>query len=184
MTVADLQRLLTDLARVLETAGASRTPSAEVTALAGHLEKFRDLRLKAFGDLLDRVSLDGAAAPRPSTGGGRRPAAGPTVDAGPVALAAKDLYDKAADPAVTDQTVTDLFARLDALGKDGLVQVATAISLKGMTSKNKGEVKAAICNRIEERRGKRIRSQLVDRPPTPPPVTNPFRPSEPVVPIR
>jgi hypothetical protein len=172
MKVADLQQHLADLGRLLEASGA-RTVAADLAAIHDGLAPFRELPLKGFAEFLTRAEAyrrGGEVPIRPPKGGsGRRgPETGarkpgpPDVEA--LAREARDLYERAADPSVTEGKVEDLARRLGGLAKDGLVTVAEATGLKGMKSKKKDDILGVIRQRILSRKGSSQRVGLIDRP--------------------
>jgi hypothetical protein len=95
--------------------------------------------------------------PRPSG-----PAAAP--DPQDLARQAHDLYERAADPAVTTAQIDGLVGQLGGLKKAGLVTVAEAVGLKGMKAKTNEEIIQAIRQRIVSRKGAAQRAGLIDRP--------------------
>jgi hypothetical protein len=173
MKVADLQQHLADLARLLEASGA-RPVAADLAAIREGLAPFRDLPLKGFADFLVRAEAysRGEVPITPAPGGRRaapsRPAKSkaPAGDADALGRETHDLYERAADPAVTPEQIDALAARLGALSKDGLAAVAERIGLKGMKAKSKGAIQEAIRQRIIARKGASQRAGLIERPGT------------------
>ena len=77
----------------------------------------------------------------------------------------KSLYQRAAEPDVSEEQIRNACGQLGAMSKDGLMRVAEAIGLAGMKSKKKDELLAEITLQLIESKGAAIRrAQLVDRP--------------------
>lgn len=167
MTVAQLQSALRDLGRLLDAAElGNRTAVSDLIAFAPQLTKFGGLKLKDFGDLLDRLDLSGTVAPKPQRArAGKTKACAPD----PVALAAEahELYGRAADRSLPDERFFALFQALDTLTKEGLLTVAGRIEMHPAKSVTKSKLLEAICSRIEDRRGATMRRNMLDRPPAP-----------------
>jgi hypothetical protein len=172
MRVADLQRHLADLARLLESAGVKKEVVGDLNAIRDGLAPFLDLPLRGFADFLTRAEAYRrggevpVAAPKTTArkAGGRAAAAGPAVDVQAVARQVRQLYDQAADLSTTEAGIDAVLARLEPLDKKGLVAVADAIELKGVGSKTKPQIVAAIRQRIVARKGSSQRVGLLDRP--------------------
>jgi hypothetical protein len=165
VTVADLQQILTDLERLLATAGLKSSATAEVSGFAAALGRFRDQELKSLTDLLSRVGLDGTVTPKATakkaTAGGH-----PPVDLAALTRRVKEVYDGAAQEWVTEQVVNELCAQLERkeVTKDALGKMAAEIEHKVKASDSKPKIVAAIRNRITDRIGATTRRQLIDRP--------------------
>ncbi|MGH7223615.1 MAG: hypothetical protein ACRELF_10330, partial [Gemmataceae bacterium] len=133
------------------------------------LTPFSDHPLKRLTDLL--VQADAAAQGEPSLGrgggskgarkGGSRKKDKP--DPATMASEVRALYERAADPAVTEADVNALMARLEPMGKDGLLSVAAAIELKVAKSKNMDYIIGEIRKRILARKSASQRSSIIDR---------------------
>jgi hypothetical protein len=172
MKVADLQQHLADLGRMLEAAGA-KSVATDLAAIQKGLSPFRELPLKGFADFLVRAEAyraGGEVPPVAPKSGGKgkgaaaKAAAKPALpDAAALAQEVRSLYDRAADPAVTAEQIDALGGRLAGLTKDGLVAVAEAIDMRGMKSKKKDEILAAIQNRIRTRKGATQKVGMIDR---------------------
>ena len=170
MKVADLQQHLADLARLLDSAGVKKEVVGDLNAIRDGLSPFRDLPLKGFADFLTRaeayrsggevpVTPPKAKAARTSA----KTAATAAVDVQAVARQVRQLYDQAADLSATEESMEAALSRLEPLDKKGLVAVAEAIELKGVGSKSKPQIAAAIRQRIVAR-GSSQRVGLLDRP--------------------
>ena len=167
MTVAELKTVLTDLTRLLATAGVKQSSVTEFTAFANALDRFGEQDLKSFTDLLSRVSLDGTVAPKPGRAKAKTgaTAAQPATDLTALAARVKDVYDRAAEEWVTGPLVDELCAKLDArdVSKDALAQVAAGIELKVKSRDANKKIIDAIRSRIKDRSGATTRRQLVER---------------------
>src|SRR5207302_1039680 len=75
----------------------------------------------------------------------------------------RDLYGRAADPAVTTEHIDALAAQLKKLDKGALVSIAEALELKGMKSKKKDDIVGAIQRMITERKGAAQRVALMHK---------------------
>jgi hypothetical protein len=179
MKVADLQQHLADLRRLLEASGARAGAVAELVSVNNALAPFRDHSLKDFAAFLVRAEAFSRGEVPVAQPKGRRAGAGAAggsaakataTDVGALAREIRALYDRAADPTVTAETINHAAGRLGGLDKAGLVEVAEGIDLKGMKSKTKGGILDAIRQRIISRKGGSQRAGLIDRPETPPQV--------------
>ena len=158
MTVQDLRETLTQLVRLLEAADAKK---GTVTGLNEFIEAtsgFGDLNLKAFVKLAEV----GRTPPAPRPPAPRR--GGAKVDPAAVMAEVRALYERAAEPNVTEEQVRAACDRLGGLTKGKLVELADSIGLVGMNAKKKDEIVAGITNRVVDRKGAAIRRQLIDRP--------------------
>src|SRR5262249_48319077 len=136
MNVSDLQQLLANLAPLLETFGAKTAAVADLKAVRDGLAPFSQLSLKDFAGFLARANAyqqNGEVPVKPPRGSGsgtagtrrapgRAPATGcPPPDVAAVAQQVRALYERAADPATTDEVIDQQTASLGQLSKDGLV---------------------------------------------------------------
>jgi hypothetical protein len=169
MKVADLQQHLADLASLLGAAGVKREVVADLTAIRDGLAPFRDLPLKEFADFLLRAETYRSSGEVPSQTKGRAKAGGKTgakaaaPDVPSIAREVKELFDRAADPSITEAGIDAVLGRLALLDKKGLQAVAEAIELTGVGSKPKAVIAAAIRQRIIARKGSSQRVGLLDR---------------------
>lgn len=166
MKVADLQQILTDLERLLTTAGLKSSAVAEVSGFAAALGRFRDQELKSFTELLGRIGADGIVTPKATTKKTTASAPASPVDLMAVTRRVKEVYDQAAQEWVTEQVVNELCAQLERkeVTKDALGKMAAEIEHKVKAADSKPKVIAAIRNRITDRIGATTRRQLIDRP--------------------
>ena len=164
MNVAALQQLLDDIGRLLATAGVRHSTVDELADFREGLTPFRELPLKKLISLL--VQGDAAERGAPSPRGGRqsRGRSQDRPDAGALGREIQSLYERAADPAVSEADIDALAARLTPLTKDGLIAVATAIELKVAKSKSKDQIIREIRQRILARKGAHQRAYLLGHP--------------------
>jgi hypothetical protein len=172
--VADLQQHLADLTRLLESSGA-KVVATDLAAIRDGLAPFRDLPLKEFAGFLARAEAYSrgevpVAAPKGARDT-RKPAAGaklkaPTLDANAVCVEIRDLYERAASPAVSAEHIEVACGRAGNLSKPGVLAIAEAVGLKGLKSKTKDAILDAIRQRIFGRKGGTIRAGLTDRAPS------------------
>jgi hypothetical protein len=156
VTVQELRETLTRLVGLLDAAGAKAATTRDLTEFVESTAPFGDLTLKAFVKLAEA----GRMPPPPKS-----QAAGKTkADPSAVLSEVRDLYERAADPTVTEDQVRAACGRLSALAKDALVRLADGIELLGMKAKKKDDIVAAITSRLLDRKGAAIRRQLIDRP--------------------
>lgn len=165
MNVADLQQLLADVERLLTTAGVKVNPLKELSAFRESLVPFCDRPLKEITSLL--VQADETARGIPITSPGRKRSGGDrtlkkdTPDPAAMASEVRELYERVADPAVTEADVDALMNRLEPMKKDGLLAVASAIELKVVKSKSKEHIINEIRKRILARKRANQRSQML-----------------------
>lgn len=173
MNVADLRQHLSDLGRLLATSGA-KPVAADLAAISDGLAPFDALPLKQFATFLEKANqfaINGQVPVSPTKGkstkaasGGTKPtpAASPDVDA--IRRDVLDIYNRAADPSVTEADIDAIVGRIGGLSKEILVSVADAIELRGMKSKSKPVIISTIRQRIIARKGATQRAGLLDRP--------------------
>jgi hypothetical protein len=173
MNVADLQRHLTDLRRLLEAAGVKGAVITDLEAIGDGLVPFQHHSLRDFAGFLVRAeafsrgevpvtpprSRRTTTAPRPR---GKQKA--PPPDPAALAQEAKRLYDQATDPAITADMVDTLATRLGELSKAGLMTVAAVLELKVAKSATKDDIVKAIPRWIMDRKGSYQRAGLLDKP--------------------
>src|SRR5579862_8863191 len=159
MNVADLRQHLADLGKVLESAGAKKVAD-DLGAVSAGLAPFHNLTLKEFAAFLAKAEAfsRGEPAPKPA----KRPASrGKTGDVSPdIDVLCRDfrsLYDRAADPSVTEEVIVATMGRLDGLSKSSLFAVALALELNLPKSKSIPQIVAAIHQRIVARKGSKQR---------------------------
>ena len=156
MTVADLQKHLSDLASFLENAKAAKTITDDLKAIVSGLAPFAVQPLKAFADFLKRAEKFDRTGQVPASGKAPRATTAAAKSAPDVEALARDtlvLYEGAADPSVTLADIDALLTRLNPLAKAGLVTVAERMGLKGMGNKTKPKILTEIRSSIEDRKG-------------------------------
>src|SRR5689334_5257294 len=104
MTVADLQRHLSDLARFLEAAGVKKDVPADLLAIQDALGAFRDVPLKTFAEFLKRAEAYSRGEVPVTAQKGRRTKQAtpkpPPADPNDVARRLRAFYDGVADPSI------------------------------------------------------------------------------------
>lgn len=165
MTVGDLRQHLAALGRLLEASGA-KSVGSELQTVGDKLAPFQNVSLVAFSDFLVRAEAFSRGevpivVPRPAQ---RGPGKQPSPGIEPLAREAEDIYERSATPDVTVEQIESFLARLAPLAKSGLITIAERIGLKGMGSKTKPDIQAAIRRRIQDRKGASIRATMGDRP--------------------
>ena len=159
MKVSDLQDILSHVGHLLESAGGRG--ATELMAFRECLDPFREMTAKQLTSELRKLTEAKEAKPKAP----RRTAKAP-LDVDGMVREAQDVYGRATDPSVTVEQIEEMAKRLEALTKDALVRVAEGIELVGMKSKKtKGEIVAAIRQRILSRKGATQRVNLIDRSP-------------------
>ena len=154
MTVAELQLLLSDLGKFLR-ASESAKVAGELEYISTKLAPFRDYKLKAFADFLEKAEAlsRGAAAPTKAKGGAKTGKADPAA----VEQACQrvlEVYGKAIDPSVTVEHIEATVQALQALdpAKARLDQLAQQMGY-AQKFKAKTDVLKAIRQKIIGRKG-------------------------------
>lgn len=156
MTVADLQKHLSDLASFLENAKSAKAITDDLKAITVGLAPFAAHPLKAFADFLKRAEDFDRTGQLPVSGKASRPTKAAAKSVPDVEALARDtliLYQGAADASVTQADIDALLTRLNPLAKAGLVTVAERMGLKGMSNKTKPKILTEIRSSIEDRKG-------------------------------
>jgi hypothetical protein len=161
VTVQELRDTLVRLIALLEAADAKAATTRGLSEFVEATAGFGELSLKAFVGLAEKGRTPAAektagSLRAKSTKGGKDPVA--------IAAEVKDLYERAADPNVSEEQVRTACGQLGALTKDGLVKLADDIGLLGMKAKKKDDIVAGITHRLLDRKGAAIRKQLINRP--------------------
>jgi hypothetical protein len=154
VTVAELQLLLSDLGKFLR-ASESAKVAGELEYISARLAPFREYKLKAFADFLEKAEAfsRGELAPKKTGGGGKK------AKADPAALEQAcqqilDVYGKAIDPSVTLEQIEATVQSLQALDppKKRLDELARQM---GYSQKfhSKPDVHKAIRQKIIGRKG-------------------------------
>jgi hypothetical protein len=128
VTVGELQLLLCDLGKFLRASDSAKV-AGELEYIGAKLAPFRDYKLKAFADFLEKAEAysRGALAPKGKGGGGGKKGKADPAAIEEACQRVMDLYGKAIDPSVTldqieagVQSLQDLDppkARLDGLAR-------------------------------------------------------------------
>lgn len=164
MNVADVQQHFVSLARLIESSGGKA--AKELVQVADCLAPFGSQSLPDFTRFLalaHEYHTTGtlAAAAKPA----RQPRATKTkADPAEVAAAVRAIYDRAADLSLSmDQIETEL-AKMNGLQKAGLLVVCEAMELGGLKNKKVDEIRAAIGQKIKDRRGAAQRADMIQNP--------------------
>jgi hypothetical protein len=157
MTVNQLNATLMQLLSLLQAADAKKGTIDGLNEFIECTASFGEMKIKEFVKFAE-AGRSPAAEKLPRSGGKQ------TVDAQSVIQSLKNLYDRAAEPAVDETQIKSECAKLDALKKNDLASLAEGIGLSGMKSKSKAEIISIIFHRILERNGAAVRSKLIDRP--------------------
>lgn len=152
MTVAELQLLLSDLGKFLRAADSSRV-AGELDYISAKLAPFSAYKLKAFADFLEKAEAQsrGAVAPKPRSGGAKKPDPALVEQACQRAL---ELYGKAIDPNVTVDQIEEAVRILQDLdpAKARLDQLAREMGYS-QKFRSKAETLKAIRQKILGRKG-------------------------------
>jgi hypothetical protein len=154
VTVAELQLLLSDLGKFLR-ASESAKVAGELDYISAKLAPFREYKLKAFADFLEKAEAysRGALAPKTRGGGAKKGKADPAA-LEEACQRVLDLYGKAIDPSVTVEQIEATVQSLQALDppKARLDELARQM---GYTQKfrSKPDVLKAIRQKIIGRKG-------------------------------
>jgi hypothetical protein len=168
--VADLQQHLVDLAKLLDASGAKGV-ATDLNAIQTGLTPFRDVPLRTFADFLVRAeaySRDPVPIVPPKT---RQPRASTSrkakADPAEVVERLRQLYERSGDPSVSTEELDQGLRLLGDLTKDGLLQVADALEIKGLSKKKVPEIREAVRQKVFNRRGASQRASMVDQQPMP-----------------
>ena len=154
MTVAELQLLLSDVGKFLRASDAGRV-AGELEYISAKLVPFREYKLKAFADFLEKAEAysRGALAPKAIGGRAKKGKADPAAveDACQRTL---DLYGKAIDPSVTLEQIEAAMQSLQALDppKARLDELARQMGYS-QKFRSKADVLKAIRQKIIGRKG-------------------------------
>jgi hypothetical protein len=162
VTVRELRETLTRLTGLLQAADAKAATVKGLTEFVESITAFDDLSLKEFAKLAEAARAPADAKP---TGGRKSSGAKTTADAGAVSQEVTSLYERAAEPAVTEEQIREACGKLGTFKKDALVNLSEGIGLFGMKAKPKDDIISAVTARLLDRKGAAIRRQLIDRPP-------------------
>ena len=162
MTVNELRETLRRLLELLRAADAKAGTVKDLTEFVELTAGFGDVTLKGFVKFAETGQQPPATK---STSGRGSSGAKSTADVDSLVRDVTSLYERAADPSVTEEHIRAVCGSLGSLKKDELTKVAAAIGLEGMKSRPKGDIATAISARILDRKGAAIRGHLVHRPP-------------------
>jgi hypothetical protein len=166
VTVANLKQHLNDLARFLEATGGNKV-AKDLAAAADGLAPFADKSVADFSKLLalaHEYHTTGKLSPPPKATRAPR-ATKVKLDAAEVAADIRSLYDRAGNLSDTMEQIDAEVARLTGLQKAGLLVVCERMEMAGMKNKKLDDVRAAIRQKILDRRSSAQREQMIDGPP-------------------
>jgi hypothetical protein len=153
VTVAELQSLLSDLAKFLRASGGAAV-AGELDLISARLAPFSGQKLKAFGDFLIKAEeySRGALAPKPTRTGGKAKADPAAVEK--ACRRVSELYDRAVDPAVSVGAIEEALLELQAADppKAKLDEVAKRIGA-ARSFRSKPEVLKEIRAKLVGRKG-------------------------------
>ncbi len=151
MTVDALRLYFRNLSEILQSGKGSKEILDDLAAIDRGLTPFATLPLKSFADFLEKAqnydpnAVIGKKPPRVSTP--RVPKV--TVDIEGIAATVKHLFDEAARPDTTIESIDEGLKVLDTLKKAQLIVVAKAIKAeKGLSSKKEPDVREIIKNAV------------------------------------
>jgi hypothetical protein len=165
MNVAALQKHLSDLSSFLESASAAKGVRDDLDAICTGLTPFANLALKDFAAFLARAEAFDRTGQVPVTAKAKPKApkaaakVAPDVDA--LARATLSLYERAADPSVTQAEIDDLMEKLNSLTQPVLLTIAEQLGLKVAKSKAKSKIVGEIRSSIEGRKSSYQRSGML-----------------------
>lgn len=154
MTVAELQLLLLDLSKFFRVSEATKV-AGEIEYISARLAPFREYKLKAFADFLEKAEAysRGALAPKQKGGKARKGKADPAA----IEKACQrtlELYGNAIDPSVTIEQIEEAVKELKDLDppKARLDQLAQQMGYS-QKFRSKADVLKAIRQKIIGRKG-------------------------------
>jgi hypothetical protein len=166
MKVHDIERYLSDLARLMQAADAKKT-AAGLSRVAEGLGPFREYELEAFAGFLTRAEEYHRTGVLPVTGRAAkaaRPATPKTKsDISAIRDEVKRTYDAAGTDGMTIEAIEAVGRKLQPLKKDELVEIARAIDLVGAERKTKADLVAQITNRIRSIKQSAVRTSIIER---------------------
>jgi hypothetical protein len=156
MTVADLEIFLRSLSTML--APNAKAVAGELDFVCEKLVVFREMKIKAFGEFLEKAEAYSRGALAPKT---KKPAAPKKVKdpdrPAKLLAAARHWFEHALDPETTPEAVETEIRAFNDLTKPQLEAVAKDFDLF-KKFKNKPEILDGIIRRILDRRGMHQRS--------------------------
>jgi hypothetical protein len=154
VTVAELQLLLSDLAKFLRASEGAKV-AGELEYIAARLGPFREYKLKGFADFLEQAEAysRGALAPKAKAGAAKKGKADPAaIDEACHGIL--ELYNKAIDPSVTVEYIEAAVFGLQKLDppKARLAEMARQLGYS-QRFKSEADVIKAIRQKIIGRKG-------------------------------
>lgn len=160
MTVAEFRDTLSQLLNLLEKAGARAAVVSDLRAFHAATAGFDAAKLTEFVAFAT-TGRDGAPAPKP------RAPRGAKADSAAVAAEVRSLYERAADPDVTEEAIRAACAKLAPLTAKALGELAATIHYYDVKGKKKDDLVAAITRQVLDQKGAATRTGSMDRPPEP-----------------
>jgi len=168
MNVADVQRHLDNLVRLLDDAGAK--VGKELAEFRTGLDPFADMSLKQFVDLLTTMAAfkrDGQLPASPKRAPAKTAAPKKTKpDSDALAAETKAFYERVMDPSITVADIDGLMGRLSELKGEGLRPVAAAVGVVVGKKVDTRKTLADIRRHIQERKGASQRAEHLHNPPS------------------
>ena len=150
MTVDALRRYFHNLSEVMQHGKGGKEVLDDFAAIDRGLTPFATLPLKSFADFLEKAQTYDPSAvlgKKPARAGGGSPKV--AVDIQGIAATVKHLYDTAARPGVTIESIDQGLKVLDNLTIANLTVVAKVIQAdSGLKGKNKAEVVTIVKNAV------------------------------------
>jgi hypothetical protein len=154
VTVAELQVLFSNLGNFLRSSGAAGV-GGELEFLGSKLTPFRDYKLKAFAEFLEKAEAysRGALAPKTRSSSAKKPKVDP-LEIERSCQRVLELYNKAIDPHVTVDQIEAAFTSLEQYDptKARLDVLATSVGFS-QKFKSKADCIKAIRQKILGRKG-------------------------------
>jgi hypothetical protein len=166
VNVADLQRFLADLARLLNSTESKKT-AGELERVVEGLDPFKTISIADFAGFLPRAESYWRTGVIPlaiKKSPGPKPPPKPSIGLAELRAEVEKLYATASTADVTLELIDQLRPKLDKLNKADLVIVAQSIELVGMSSKTKPVILDSIISRLRSIKQSAMRTSIIDRP--------------------
>src|SRR5262249_22468632 len=153
VTVAELQLLLSDLGKFLRASESARA-AGELEYVSTKLAPFRDYKLKAFADFLEKAEASSRGAVAPPKGGGPKKGKADPAAVEQACQRVLEAYGKAINPTLTVEQIEAAVQALEGLDptKARLDQLAQQMGYS-QKFKAKADVIKAIRQKIIGRKG-------------------------------
>jgi hypothetical protein len=164
MIVHDLRQHLADLSKLVDSAGG-KAAAKDLASAADALAPFGAQSIAEFGRFLGMAheyhTTGKLTAPAKPARASRAKA---KADPAEVATTIRGLYDRSGDLSLAMEQIDAELAPLAGLTKPGLLVVAERMELAGMKAKKVNEIRAAIRQKILDRRSSAQREQMTAQP--------------------